>query len=122
MRSLDPWNIGLLEQAVLDPESGFEFVTLDQTDPGLQQTSPGSQQTDPGTRGNTPYPWTLEHAPVALRTRGKIIPDWTLYREMAGPLPHSLPLKHLQDEPAMDITLIPYGCSTLRITEFPVVR
>jgi hypothetical protein len=115
VRPKDPWNIGLLEQAVLDPVSGFEFVTLDQTDPG-------SQRTDPVIQGDSPYPWTLENAPVALRTRGKIIPDWTLYREMAGPLPHSLPLKHLQGEPALEITLIPYGCSTLRITEFPVVR
>ncbi len=27
VRPLDPWNIGLLEAAVLDPESGFEFVS-----------------------------------------------------------------------------------------------
>lgn len=66
--------------------------------------------------------WIPENAPVALRTKGKIIPDWTMYREMAGPLPHSLSWKHLENEPPDEITLIPYGCSTLRITEFPVVR
>jgi hypothetical protein len=100
LRPLDPWNIGLLEAAVLDPDSGFESVS----------------------RTNSNYPWTLENAPVVLHTKGKIIPDWKLYREMAGPLPHSLPLLHLQDDPPREITLIPYGCSTLRITEFPVVR
>jgi DUF1680 family protein len=106
---LDPWNIGLLEAVVLNPESGFEFVA-DKTK--VDETSTGEGK----------YPWTLENAPVALRTRGRIIPDWELYREMAGPLPQSLPLMHLQGDPLREITLIPYGCSTLRITEFPVVR
>ena len=111
VRPLDPWNIGLLEAAVLDPETGFEFVTN-----GEEGDADADQQ-----EGRI-YPWTLENAPVVLRTKGRIIPDWKLMREMAGPLPHSLPLKHLQGEPPREITLIPYGCSTLRITEFPVVR
>jgi hypothetical protein len=102
VRPRDPWNYGLLEAAVLDPEEGFEVIAHS-ADSSL-------------------YPWTLENAPVALRTLGKIIPDWTLYRGMAGPLPHSLPLKHLIRKKAEEIVLIPYGCSTLRITEFPVVR
>ena len=109
VRPLDPWNIGLLEAALLNPETGFEFVS------NIRET--GKDQ--PKERI---YPWTLENAPVSLRTSGKIIPDWKLYREMAGPLPHSLPLQHLQDDPPLEITLIPYGCTTLRITEFPVVR
>jgi len=108
VRPLDPWNIGLLEAAILDPESGFEFVS------NTENVTP--QQDD------QIYPWTLENAPVTLRTKGRIIPDWKLMREMAGPLPHSLPLKHLQGDSPLEITLIPYGCSTLRITEFPVVR
>lgn len=108
VRPAEPWNYGLLESAVLDPSAGFEFVT---------------RQPDVVETGNAiPYPWNLENAPVALKTRGKIIPDWELYRHMAGPLPHSLPLKHLENEPAEEILLVPYGCSTLRITEFPVVR
>ncbi len=102
VRPLDPWNYGLLEAAILDPGQGFEVV----------QNTTGS--------GN--YPWTLEDAPLALRTKGKLIPDWKLHREMAGPLPHSLPLKHLMGNEPDEIVLIPYGCSTLRITEFPVVR
>jgi len=68
------------------------------------------------------YPWNLENAPIELKTRGKIVPEWQLYNEMAGPLPHSLPQSHLRGKPAEDVTLIPYGCSTLRITEFPVVQ
>jgi hypothetical protein len=109
---MDPWNYGLMEGAIQDPEAGFEFIS-----PGFDSTdrSQGATEMDP-------YPWNLEHAPVFLKTRGKIIPDWTLYRDMAGPLPHSLPLKHLEKVSAEEIVLIPYGCTTLRITEFPVVR
>jgi len=102
VRPLDPWNYGLLEAVILDPDEGFELIQK------------------PKVSGF--YPWTLETAPLALLTRGRQIPDWKLFREMAGPLPHSLPLKHLQGEEPDVITLIPYGCTTLRITEFPVVR
>jgi DUF1680 family protein len=109
VRPLDPWNIGLLEAAVLDPEGGFEFV---------ENISDDGEDLEE----KRVYPWTLENAPVSLRTSGRIIPDWKLYREMAGPLPHSLPLQHLQNDPKLEIILIPYGCTTLRITEFPVVR
>jgi hypothetical protein len=109
---LDPWNIGLTEKAVNDPATGFRVVFLEE--------GSGADQT--GDEAGSPYPWCIQHAPVSLVTTGKQIPDWTLYRGMAGPLPHSLPLKHLQEVEADEITLIPYGCSTLRITEFPVVR
>ena len=102
VRPRNPWNYGLLEAAILDPDQGFELI---------QKAKVSGY-----------YPWTLETAPLALLTKGKQIPDWKLHREMAGPLPHSLPLKHLQGEDPQVITLIPYGCTTLRITEFPVVR
>ena len=49
-------------------------------------------------------------------------PDWILYREMTGSLSHCLQLKHLEENPPEEITLVPIGCSILRITEFPVVR
>jgi hypothetical protein len=112
VRPLDPWNIGLTEAAIEDPSAGFRVV--------FQKT--GHMTGQPGQDAVDPYPWTLENAPVVLVTTGKEIPDWTLYRGMAGPLPHSLPLKHLEGTVASEIILIPYGCSTLRITEFPVVR
>jgi hypothetical protein len=116
VRPLDPWNIGLLEAVILDPETGFEFVSNQKTGEAYIKEGESNWQEE------RIYPWSLENSPVALRTKGRIIPDWKLNRDMAGPLPHSLPLKHLQGDPPMEITLIPYGCSTLRITEFPVVR
>ncbi|MGW8316367.1 MAG: beta-L-arabinofuranosidase domain-containing protein [Bacteroidales bacterium] len=112
VRPLDPWNFGLSESAVEDPGSGFQVLYPGNPSAGTAALSGEGDD----------YPWNLEHAPVVLRTTGKLIPDWTLYRGMAGPLPHSLPLKHLEGVEPTTLTLVPYGCSTLRITEFPVVR
>lgn len=64
------------------------------------------------------YPWNLESAPIRIIAKAKKIPTWTLYNEMTGPLPFSV--QH-SAEPVEEITLIPYGCTTLRISEFPLV-
>ena len=68
----------------------------------------------------TGYPWNLENASIELKVKAKIIPSWTLYNEMSGPLPHST--NRLAIDKIEEITLIPYGCTTLRISQFPVVR
>jgi hypothetical protein len=101
VRPLDPWNYGLLESAVADPKKGFNVIK---------------------TGSDLLHPWSAKNTPIEIRTYGKIIPEWELYHEMPGPLPHSLPSKHLQDLTPEEITLIPYGCTKLRITEFPVVK
>jgi hypothetical protein len=31
-------------------------------------------------------------------------------------------LLHLQAEPSEEVVLLPYGCTKLRVTEFPVVK
>lgn len=67
------------------------------------------------------YPWNLENAPVEIKTKGKRMIDWQLYNRSAGPLPFSVQYQ-AETMPEEEITLIPYGCTTLRIAEFPVTR
>lgn len=59
-----------------------------------------------------------EGSPVHLSVKGRRIPSWTLEHNAAGPLPVS-PVSSTQ--PLEELTLIPYGCTNLRVTEFPVL-
>lgn len=65
------------------------------------------------------YPWNPENAPIEIKAKGKQMKDWHMYNGSAGPLPYSVQYQ-LESPLEVDITLIPYGCTTLRITEFPV--
>ena len=67
------------------------------------------------------YPWNLENAPVQIHAKGKRMNEWSLYNGSAGPLPYSTQYQ-INTLPEEDIILVPYGCTTLRITEFPVTR
>lgn len=67
------------------------------------------------------YPWTVEDAPVEIHVPAKVLKDWQIYNGSAGPLPYSVQ-KHTENIPVQEVTLIPYGCTTLRITEFPEVK
>ncbi len=93
-----PWNYGL----ILDPdvpERGFEV---------LAQPWPEDDQ-----------PFCVDGAPIALRTRAKKIPEWTLDDlGLVGPL---CPSPVLSDEPEETVTLIPMGCARLRISSFPTI-
>ncbi len=67
------------------------------------------------------YPWNLEQAPVHLQARGIRLPEWKLVdgRPVFPAWWGGIDVEE-EEIPFSEITLVPYGCTTLRITEFPV--
>jgi hypothetical protein len=63
------------------------------------------------------FTWTQD-APVTITTRGMKIPEWTM-KDNSADVPPMSPVKPESD--AEIITLVPYGCARLRVTEFPVM-
>ncbi|MGF6847289.1 hypothetical protein QFZ51_002524 [Chitinophaga sp. W3I9] len=69
----------------------------------------------------TAWPWNPGQVPISLKTTAKRIPSWKLYNEMTGPIPYSITYG-METGEEEEITLIPFGCTKLRISQFPVVN
>lgn len=91
-----PWNYGLL----LDRQNPEKSIQV------LRAAPPG------------PQPFAQETAAVVLRAKGRIVPDWKLEANSAGETPVS---PAASPQPLVDVELVPYGCTRLRISEFPVL-
>jgi hypothetical protein len=93
---LSPWNYALQVDPVFPEESvTFQF------------------------KGLTRRPFSADHPPIVAKVKGRRVPWWTLDKNAAGPVPES-PVE--SDQPLEDLTLVPYGCTSLRVTEFPVLK
>lgn len=55
---------------------------------------------------------------MILKVKAKLVPQWGINGANAAPVPAS-PVS--TREPETVVELIPYGCSRLRIAEFPTV-
>jgi hypothetical protein len=96
-----PWNYGLMEMPEDELAAAYQ----------VEKKGPVAA-----------YPWNPENAPLVIKVKAKRIPSWKLYNEMAGPIPYSNIFQMEVAEKEEDIILIPYGCSNLRISQFPVIR
>jgi len=63
-------------------------------------------------------PFTPEAAPIIIKAKAKVIPNWGMRRGLADVLQPS-PIR--SDRPEQDVILIPMGCARLRISSFPVI-
>jgi DUF1680 family protein len=102
VRPTTPWNYGLIQ--LDDNKINGEYVVEKQKEVAT-------------------YPWNLSNAPIIIKAKAKLIPEWKLYNEMTGPIPYSIIYNEgMAQQKEEEVTLVPYGCTKLRISQFPVVR
>jgi len=91
-----PWNYAL----AIDEATLFEDITFTEFPVGEMPFSP-------------------QGAPVEATVKGRRLPEWGMDHGSADDAPRS-PV--ISAEPLETLTLIPYGCTNLRITEFPTLK
>lgn len=72
------------------------------------------------------HPFSPDGSGMIARALGRRIPDWKIEHGWAGEFspPDTRtadPQKPVSGEPVESITLVPYGCTNIRITELPML-
>jgi hypothetical protein len=101
IRPTTPWNYGLIDAK--DDQLEMQYTVERKAAVGA-------------------FPWKPESAPLQIRTKGRRIPSWQLYNDMTGMLPYSFIYGLETAKEEEELILIPYGCTNLRISQFPMVR
>ena len=104
VRPTTPWNYGL----VVDANDAGASVRFEERPVGDRPFSP-------------------EGAGIVATARGRLLPNWRIVRGWAAELsPADVawanPDAPGSKEPLEELTLIPYGCTNIRITEFPRLK
>ena len=97
------WNYGLLEKTVKEPTKNLE----------VKKVKPVSAD----------FVWNLQHAPLEITAFAKKIPDWKIVNDVAPqPVTDRTGIYRGKVNNSIEkITLVPYGCTKVRIVAFPVV-
>jgi hypothetical protein len=102
MKPKSDWNYGLPQSVVKDPAANTTVALK----------SPAG------------FVWNADNAPVVITTKGRKIPGWKALDGVAHQPVSARDgvYKGEVSDKEETLTLIPYGCSKLRIVAFPVIR
>lgn len=98
------WNYGLVQSIIKEPAANLEVKKVKAV--------------------SDKFVWNLQNAPIEITATARKIPDWKILNDVA-PQPvtarDGLYMGEVSKE-TQKITLVPYGCTKVRIVAFPVVK